>query len=380
MKRMLKTYRKYIIPVLVGVFLFALITNYESTMQLLSNVWGGIWFALSRIVGGFALAYILNLFVNAMRRHLKFPKWLAIVVSYVILLGVIVWMILYIVPYIKQSVEQILDITPTVATSVEEFLRSNAKSLDEQGLSFLNDFIDNATTGLVDWISSLVDLSSIVPVVSVIGRTLLNLSFWFMISVYALIDKERVLRALQRIIRAFMKPDKAESRIQFFREANSIFSKYVVGKFFESFIVGLLSLGLYGIFGLEMWPFLAFLAFVFNMIPYFGPLISAAASVAILLLFNPIQALYCLIICVALQTLDGSVIGPRILGNSVGLSPLLTIIAIAVGGDLAGLAGIFLSVPILAIVKTLIVDRAVEARLQKRAKGEIAAGVGGEDG
>ena len=365
MSTILKEYRKYIFPFILGVFLIALIANYEGTMQLLSGLWGGIWYILSRIVGGFGVAYILNLFVKALRRRFRFPKWLAIITSYIIFLGVIVWVVLYIIPYIQQSVEKLVETAPGVLVGVQDFLEHNFTLLDEQGLTFINDFFESTSKNLADWASSWINIDIIMPMVSAVGRTLLNMSFWMMISVYALVDKDRVLHAIQRIMRAFMKPDKAEKRIQFCKDANTIFSKYIVGKTIDSLIIGVLSLILYWIFGLEMWPFLAFLAFLFNMIPYFGPLIGGALTVMILLFFSPIQALYALIICVALQTLDGSVIGPRILGDSVGISPLLTIIAIAIGGDIAGLLGIFLSVPVCAIIKILIIDRAVEARLRR---------------
>ena len=354
---------KYILPFVLGVFIFALITNYSGTVQLLSGLLGGVWYILSPILAGFGLAYILNLSVKVLRKRLRFPIWLAIVASYVVLIGGIVWMVLYIMPYMIQSVQLLIDRAPGFVRDANDFMTHSFIRLDEQGLSMINTLIGNMVDQLIQGASSLIDMSNLWPWVRLAGRTVINIFFCFMISVYALIDKDRILRAIQRLMRAFMRSDKVEGRIQFCREANEIFSNYVWGKFLDSFLVGIISLILYSIFRLPITPFLAFLAFLSNMIPYFGPLIGGAISVVILLFFNPIQALYCLIICIAVQSMDGLVIGPRILGDSVGITPLLTLVAISIGGDLAGLLGIFLGVPVMAVLKILVIDRLTHAKL-----------------
>ncbi len=363
----MKELLKYLIPFTLGVFVYALITNYDNTLVFISNIAGGLVYILSRFFWGFGIAYILNFFVKWLKRRFKFPLWLAICTSYLTLLGVIVLVVIYIMPYMARSIDTLVSAAPKFVSATDDFITRSFTILDNEGLSVVKSFVENMADQFVKWATGLVDMSTIWPVVRMAGRSIVSICFAFLISVYALVGQKKITATLKRMMYAFMKPEKVDGRIQFCTEANTIFSGYIVGKFLDSLIVGVLSVILYAIFGLPMTPFLAFIAFLFNMIPYFGPVIGMVISCAILLCFSPLQALYCLIISIALQTLDGSFIGPRVLGNAVGLSPLLTIVAISIGGDLAGLLGIFLSVPIFATFKTLVVDRMVARRLEKRA-------------
>ncbi|MDR0670714.1 MAG: AI-2E family transporter [Oscillospiraceae bacterium] len=361
-----REYVKYIIPFVLGVFLFSMITDFENTMKFLSSVLGWISYVVSRFVIGLSIAYILNFFVQWLRRAFKFPFWLAVVSAYLVLIGAVVWMIIYIVPYMITSVEQLMAVLPGFIDNTGEFLAHYFPRMDADSLSFLTTFVTGVSDQIIKWAGDLVNVSTFLPVVRSAGRGLLDISFGVLISFYALVGKDKILAALKRLMYAFMASDKVEKRIQFCREANEIFSQYVVGKFVDSLIIGVLSAILYAIFGLEMMPFLAILAFIFNMIPYFGPIIGMVITGIILLCFSPLHALYSLIISVVLQTIDGSVIGPKILGDAVGISPLLTIVAISVGGDIGGLLGIFLGVPVVATLKTLVFDRWVKRKLEKK--------------
>lgn len=362
----LREYVKYIVPFVLGVFLFSLITDFENTMNFLSSVWGWLMYICSRFIIGLCIAYILNFFVRWLRKTCRFPKWLAIGTAYAVLIGIVVWMVVYLVPYLSESVRQILDFVPTATRSVEEFIDRYFARMDEGTLDFINSFVSNVLNQFSSWGDSVFDITALLPALSAVGRVLLNISFGLLISFYVLVNKSKLLLGARRVMFAFMKKEKAETRIQFCREANDIFSHYVVGKFIDSLIIGVLSAILYAIFGLEMMPFLAFIAFLFNMIPYLGPVIGTVITTLILLFFSPLHALYGLIICIVLQTLDGSFIGPKILGDSVGISPLLTIVAISIGGDIGGILGIFVGVPIMATLKTLVFDRIVQRNLEKK--------------
>jgi predicted PurR-regulated permease PerM len=369
----LKEYKKYLLPFLLGVFAFALITNFQGTLALLSGVFGWLWFVFSRIFWGLGVAYVLNFFVRWLRKRLKFPNWLAILSSYLILLGLVTWLFVYILPYMAHSMDQLLTAAPNFERTVLDFVARSFPQLDADTLAAINSFLVASAEELKGWASALFSLENLTVALQATGRTFVSICFGFLVSIYALLEKDKAVVTLQRLMFAFMKPDKVAGRIRFCREAHEIFSGYIVGKVIDSLIVGVLSLILFAIFGLEMTPLLAFLAFLFNMIPYFGPIIGMALSAVLLLFFSPLHALYCLIISIALQALDGSFIGPKVLGGSVGLSPLLTIVAISIGGDVAGLFGVFLSIPILATFKTLVVDRQVKLRLERRAAAGVAA-------
>ena len=153
----------------------------------------------------------------------------------------------------------------------------------------------------------------------------------------------------------------------FMRDSNRIFSRFIIGKTINSAIIAVASFIIYSVMGvitgMPLAPFLALVAGVTNMIPYFGPVIGGVITVLILLCFNPIYALYALIIVIALQAFDAWYLSPKILGDRVGISPLLIIIAVTVGGDVAGFFGMFFGIPLVAVLKLLVYDPLVKKRL-----------------
>ncbi len=359
----IKDMLKYAVPFLLGVFLFALITNYESTKNFIGSILGFLFFISSRFLIGFSIAYILNFFVSWLRRRLHFPFWLAIVTAYLVFLGAIVGLIVYIFPYIVDSVNQIIQLLSSSDSKLHTYLSLDFLSLGPDATASMNSFLENVTDQLSNWASGLLNVSTLLPAVLSAGRTLLNISFGLLVSIYALLQKDMLLTSARRMMYAFMKTDKADRTLKFLRDANQIFSRFIVGKFVDSLIIAAISFVLFTIFGLELTPFLMAITFLFNMIPYFGPIIGSGIIILIMLFFSPLHALYALIITVSVQLLDASYIGPKILGDAVGISPLLTIIAISVGGDIAGIMGIFLGIPILATIKILIFDRYVSNKL-----------------
>ncbi len=361
-----RDYLKYLFPFIVGVLLFAFITDYEKTLAFTSAIFGGILYVLTRFLIAFSIAYIINFPVNWLRAKLRLPRLAAIIVSYILFVGLLVWMLVYIIPLMIDGLTQLFTALQDFIPTAQQFVANSFTRLDTEGIDLINSLIGSVTNALSSVLSSILNVSSLESIVRTSTRLILNILFGLLISLYALLEKESLIRNCKKIMYAFLKSEKADKSIGFLREANTIFSQFFVGKFVDSAIIGILSAICYTIFGLPLTPFLAVLAAICNMIPYFGPIVGMVITVIILLCFNPIQALYGLIICIVLQILDGSVIGVKILGSAVGISPLLTIVAITVGGDLAGLMGILLGIPILATFKTLIYDRVIKSRLEKR--------------
>ena len=142
--------------------------------------------------------------------------------------------------------------------------------------------------------------------------------------------------------------------------ADSIFSGFVRGKLLDSLIIGVLCFIGCSVLKMPYTPLVSVFVGVTNVIPFFGPFLGAIPSLFLILLVNPLKALYFLLFVLALQQLDGNVIGPKILGDSTGLSSLWVIIAILVGGSFFGVAGMFFGVPVCACLYSLVaflVDR-----------------------
>lgn len=362
----LREYSKYLLLFLLAVFMFSFITNFETTMQFCSNVFGFFSFMLTRFFIGFVLAYMLNFFSSWLEKKFKFRPWLSITVTYLLFFGVLAWMIVYILPLMYDSVEQIFKALPQYYDTSRNFVNRIFFSFSESDRQIINDYLSQATQSILSALERYMDFSLVKSFVLSSTRILLNFFFGLMVSVYALIEKKSLLRVSKRLLYATIKKDRADAFVSFMSEANRIFSQFIVGKLLDSLVVGIISLILYAVFGLPLAAFFAVVAGVFNLIPYFGPWIGAAITLVVLVCFDPLYAVYALFITLAVQTLDSIYIVPKVLGGMVGISPLLTIIAITVGGDLAGFAGMFFGIPVLAVLKILIFDRVIKKRLQER--------------
>lgn len=187
----------------------------------------------------------------------------------------------------------------------------------------------------------------------------------FIIAVYLLLDKEKFQVGLKKIVYGFFKENQAHATIIFFGDVNKIFSRYIFGKTIDSAIIGLMCF--VGLVILQT-PYAALLAIIVgitNMIPYFGPFIGMVPAIILTLFVSPIKALWVGLFIFGLQQFDGYFLGPKILGDSVGLSPFWIILGILVGGSLMGVLGMLLAVPIVAVLQ-MIFTRMVDKRLSKK--------------
>lgn len=184
-------------------------------------------------------------------------------------------------------------------------------------------------------------------------------------SVYLLAAKERCAAYGRKLVYSLFPRERVELVLRGARRADVIFSGFVRGKLLDSIIIGVLCFICCSILKFPYTPLVSVFVGVTNIIPFFGPFLGAVPSTFLILLVSPRQALYFVAFVLALQQLDGNVIGPKILGNTTGLSSLWVIIAILVGGGFFGVAGMFFGVPVCACLNSL-VNFFVDARLRKK--------------
>jgi len=185
------------------------------------------------------------------------------------------------------------------------------------------------------------------------------------VSVYLLASKEKMIGMCKKLVYASMKTERANEFVDTMRHVNSIFGGFINGKIIDSAIIGVLCF--IGVTILRMpYPLvLSVIVGVTNIIPFFGPYIGAIPTTLLVLLYNPIQGIIFVVFVLALQQLDGNVIGPKILGDSTGLSSFWVIFSILFAGGMFGVLGMIVGVPAFATIYYL-VKKAVEKRLQKK--------------
>lgn len=192
-----------------------------------------------------------------------------------------------------------------------------------------------------------------------------NLLVGVIVSVYLLGTKERCASYAKKVVFAVFSRKNVYWVLRGTRKVDDIFSGFVRGKLLDSLIIGMICFVCSTLFNFPYAPLVSVIVGVTNIVPFFGPFLGAIPSLFLILLVSPVKALYFLIFILALQQVDGNIIGPKILGNRTGLSSLWVIIAILVGGSFFGLPGMFFGVPVCACLYSA-VNFFVETRLRKK--------------
>ncbi len=177
--------------------------------------------------------------------------------------------------------------------------------------------------------------------------------------------QDKLLRHARVLTRAFLPKSAAETTLRICHDANRNFGGFFAGKILDSAIIGVLTFVSMNILGLSYATLISIIVGITNIIPVFGPFIGAIPGAVILLFLDPWQALIFLILILIIQQLDGNFIGPMILGDSIGISALWVLFAIVVGGDLFGLVGMVVGVPVFATIYGILRSAARHGLRQK---------------
>lgn len=282
------------------------------------------------------------------------PRVISSLLSILLLLVLIALFFSIVAPQVVQSMS-------SIGQYAANFVEAHAEEIRDFLVNF--NILDADSKELIaDWKSLVTQLLNVTPslvgrVVSVSGSIVsvaANFLIGLVTAVYILLDKERLFALVKKIGYACLRREKMDELIYWTRQGGSLFSGFISGKLLDSALIGALCYVGMRIFGWEYPVLIAVIIGVSNIIPFFGPFIGWTPSALILLMINPSHALWFTVFLVILQQLDGNVIGPFILGDRVGLSPLSITVAIMVGGGLFGLLGMLICVPCYALLYGII--------------------------
>lgn len=317
---------------------------------------------------GVGIAYALNPLVSFFEKKLKTKRIFSILLAYIIVLGVVITIITIVIPMITRNIIDLIDNYDLYkGKSIKYFNEVIVKSKVYTDLNlkkFMN--IDAFTTYIADIPNTLTSILD-----HLFGFAFNFLGFLFkvivgaVIAVYMLLDKDRFQLGIRKILYGNLTESKASKVVLFFKDVHHIFSRYIIGKSIDSLIIGFLCfIGLI-IIDVRYAALLAIIVGLTNMIPYFGPFIGMVPAFILTIFYSPVKALWVVVFIFALQQFDGYYLGPKILGDSVGLSPFWIILGIIVGGSLMGLLGMLIAVPVVAVCQ-LIFTRIIEKKLANK--------------
>jgi predicted PurR-regulated permease PerM len=180
-----------------------------------------------------------------------------------------------------------------------------------------------------------------------------------------LIDKEKFAASSKKVVYALFSNKSANKIVELAHRTNDTFGKFLSGKIIDSVIIGILTFIILTITKMPFTILVSVIVGITNIIPFFGPFIGAIPSFIIIIFVSPVKALWFLVIILIIQQLDGNVIGPKILGDSIGISAFWILFSILVAGKLLGLVGMMIGVPLFAIVYSIIKE-IIDAKLDKK--------------
>ena len=348
---------------------------------------------LAPVLYGLAMAYMLNPIVKWFEKsicyliskskrlqkiHLKNGRaWLrgtAILLTWAVVLVLLYLLMSVLIPQLVESITQLIRNARSYYYKIYKWGDTWLTNNPEIG-SWANDVLKEYYTDAVSFLTNTALPWAQEMATSLTGGLWMgiwsvinfvkNLLVGLIVSVYLLAMKENSLSRSCKLIYATFKEERAKLIISGAHRVNVIFSGFVHGKLLDSLIIGILCFIVCSMLSMPYTPLVSVVVGVTNIIPFFGPFLGAIPSAILILLVSPRKCLIFIIFILILQQFDGNILGPKILGESTGISSLWVVIAILVGGGFGGVLGMFLGVPICACLQTLVKYR-VNKRLQAR--------------
>lgn len=358
--------------------------NIESGLRTLLNI-------TMPIVDGFVLAYLLTPILNQIEKKLLLPlcklcrleikekgrkqvRRLGILISFIIVSFFLYCFFSILIPQLIKSIQSIIQQFPSYINNLNVWVMSifeNNPDLEVMAADLLNRYStmleDWLTGNLMPQVNAILRLVSTGLIGSVIGvaRAMWNLLIGLIISVYLLDGKERFAGQGKKIMYAFLENDTANIFISNVRFIHKTFIGFLGGKIVDSIIIGIICYFGTQLMGTPYPELVSVVIGVTNVIPFFGPYLGAIPCSLLILMVNPLQCLYFIIFILVLQQFDGNILGPKILGDSTGLSSFWVIFSITLFGGLLGIFGMLIGVPVFAVLYAgakAIVNRRLEEK------------------
>lgn len=359
-----------IIKIAAVVALFILIiTKFDTLVGMLTKVLK----VLYPFILGTLFAFIINLLVKRFetiilpkaknKKLIKFREIISIVISVVIILLVVVLVINMVMPQLIATINKLI-------TNIPDYLNGITKFLDKNHLfpELSKDLANIDNKKIMDtFVTYSGDISSgAIKIAQSFLATLVNLLIAFVFGIYIVANKYSLQEQYNKICEAYFSKRKVKKLNKFFETANFVFDKYFVGQFIEAIIIGALcALGMH-ILGLPYANMIGSLVGITALIPIIGAMIGETVGFLLILIINPVKAIVFLIFLLTLQQIEGNFIYPRVVGKSVGVPAMWILMAVTVGAGLFGLFGLMVSVPITALIYTLLKEDVSEKLSEKK--------------
>lgn len=343
-----------------------------------------IWF-------GFIIAYIIAPSVRYLERKLrpvcrkyvkkkesadKLAESLGVFLGLALWITLIIVLIIMIIPQLTENISNLINIMPdqikSVSSAITSFMEKTGMETD--GITNItNQILDNFNKWVeTDLLKNLnVWFSQFTAGMFSVVKSAFNVIIGIIVAIYVLTGRQTFKRQLKQIIYALFSEKHAQMLIDTLHESNYIFTGFITGKLVDSLIIGLICFVCLWILRMPYVLLISVIVGVTNIIPFFGPYMGAIPSTLLIFLQNPVQGVIFLIFILILQQVDGNIIGPKILGESTGLSAFWVVFSILLFGGLFGVVGMLFGVPVFAVVYRILAN-CIDYLLRKKGRDDIA--------
>ncbi len=308
------------------------------------------------------------------RTALMISKTIASIVVFFVVIGVVALLVYSVLPKLIEGSGSFISSLPDKINQLTDWATTSLARFPALQRS-VTDFADKGVMELYEWLQTNVlnnsNATSLITAISNGIVSVFNVTFEFLmgllIMLYLLNNKEHIFAIGRKLVAACCSEKRSEGIYEFVSIFNETFIGYIVGRIIDSAIIGVLTYIVLLIFNISFAPMISVIVGVTNVIPFFGPFMGAIPAALMLLLEDPTQCFYFIIIIIIIQQLDGNVIGPKVVGDAIGISSFWTLVAVLIGGGLFGFMGMCFGTPVFALIYRY-VDKMAISKLKAKDK------------
>lgn len=363
--------------IVASIIFYSVVQNFRGFSDYTSKVLT----LLTPFIYGFVIAYILNPILRIFDGKIlpritkgqmkpKHRRALSVLLTYMVAALLLMVFFSFVIPEIISSLTGIVTKFPEYVNSAEQWISNMLDTIESWGIDDAQKMMQTLLLSFDEWLEKgyqiIKDsLPKILNITKQFADGIMNIILGLIISVYLLMSKERFFAQLKKALYALLPAKAVERSIYIAHKSHITFSGFINGKLLDSLIIGIMCFVGMSLLKMPNVMLISVIVGVTNVIPYFGPFIGAIPGALIILLTDPVKTIWFLIFILALQQFDGNILGPKILGETTGISAFWVIFAIVVFSGLLGVLGMFIGVPLFAVIYTL-VREFIDARLEKK--------------
>ncbi|MFA0814941.1 MAG: AI-2E family transporter [Anaerofustis sp.] len=366
-----KIFKHILYLITAAAILAAMVVKIDAVWEFFGNLLN----VITPLFIGIGIAFVLNrpycffrrLFQGKLRSEKlrTLMKGLAVLSVYLLFFGVVAGIFAFVIPQLAQSVA-------ILSSNMDDYARSlsilmgeitDFLSLQQIDLSNIESYLQSLLSGAGEFLTVL--MPQIFSFTAGLFSSVFNTILGLIISVYLLVSKEKIMIRTKKMIYAYLPKAKADRVSEIGKMTSETFSGFITGQLTEALILGILCFIGMLILGFEYPLFISTIISVTSIIPMIGPVIGCIPAVLILLLVDPMMALWFIVFIIVLQQIESNTFYPKVVGDSVGLPAVLVILAVIVGGGLGGIIGMLVGVPTASVIYRLVKEDA-DRRLEMK--------------